>query len=49
MESRRTYHPWVFNLPKNKKPEDLPLIVNPHGGPWARDMWGFNPEVQLLS
>ena len=29
--------------------KDLPLIVNPHGGPWARDMWGFNPEVQLLA
>ncbi|MFJ7738231.1 S9 family peptidase [Lysinibacillus sp. NPDC097287] len=38
-----------LTLPKNKKAEDLPLIVNPHGGPWARDMWGFNPEVQLLA
>ncbi|PRX27820.1 dipeptidyl aminopeptidase/acylaminoacyl peptidase [Paraburkholderia sp. BL18I3N2] len=27
----------------------LPLIVNPHGGPWARDSWGFNPEAQLLA
>ena len=27
----------------------LPLVVNPHGGPWARDHWGFNPEVQLLA
>jgi dipeptidyl aminopeptidase/acylaminoacyl peptidase len=23
--------------------------VNPHGGPWVRDTWGFNPEVQLLA
>jgi dipeptidyl aminopeptidase/acylaminoacyl peptidase len=23
--------------------------VNPHGGPWARDQWGFNPEVQFLA
>ncbi len=23
--------------------------TNPHGGPWARDMWGFNPEVQFLA
>ncbi|MBG9692630.1 peptidase [Lysinibacillus sphaericus] len=38
-----------LTLPKNKKAENLPLIVNPHGGPWARDMWGFNPEVQLLA
>ena len=27
----------------------LPLIVNPHGGPWARDSWGFNSEAQLLA
>jgi dipeptidyl aminopeptidase/acylaminoacyl peptidase len=27
----------------------LPLIVNPHGGPWARDTWGFNVEAQLLA
>ena len=29
--------------------KDLPLVVNPHGGPWARDSWGFNPEIQLLA
>ncbi|MEQ5841903.1 S9 family peptidase [Paraburkholderia acidicola] len=29
--------------------EPLPLIVNPHGGPWARDTWGFNAEAQLLA
>ncbi|PKU52627.1 MULTISPECIES: S9 family peptidase [Lysinibacillus] len=38
-----------LTLPKNQEAKDLPLIVNPHGGPWARDMWGFNPEVQLLA
>lgn len=27
----------------------LPVVVNPHGGPWARDTWGFNPEVQFLA
>jgi len=27
----------------------LPLIVHPHGGPWVRDSWGFNPEVQFLA
>ncbi|WP_233201475.1 S9 family peptidase [Sporosarcina sp. P13] len=43
-----TIHGYL-TLPKNKKPEQLPLIVNPHGGPWARDMWGFNQEVQLLA
>ncbi len=29
--------------------KDLPVVVNPHGGPWARDEWGFNPEVQFLA
>ena len=28
---------------------NLPLVVNPHGGPWARDSWGFNPEAQFLA
>lgn len=26
-----------------------PLIVLPHGGPWARDYWGFDPEAQFLA
>ena len=43
-----TIHGYL-TLPKNKKAENLPLIVNPHGGPWYRDTWGFNPEVQLLA
>ncbi|MGA4519154.1 prolyl oligopeptidase family serine peptidase [Solibacillus silvestris] len=38
-----------LTLPKNKIAENLPLVVIPHGGPWARDMWGFNNEVQLLA
>ena len=29
--------------------KNLPLVVNPHGGPWARDAWGYNPEVQFLA
>ncbi|WP_221411500.1 S9 family peptidase [Dysgonomonas sp. 216] len=27
----------------------LPVVINPHGGPWARDTWGFNPEAQFLA
>ncbi|HYD82999.1 MAG TPA: alpha/beta fold hydrolase, partial [Opitutus sp.] len=30
-----------------KKP--APLVVLPHGGPWVRDTWGFDPEVQFLA
>lgn len=29
--------------------KNLPVVVNPHGGPWARDSWGFNPEAQFLA
>jgi dipeptidyl aminopeptidase/acylaminoacyl peptidase len=29
--------------------EPLPLILNVHGGPWARDDWGYDPEHQLLT
>jgi dipeptidyl aminopeptidase/acylaminoacyl peptidase len=27
----------------------LPLIVMPHGGPFARDSWGFDPVLQFLA
>lgn len=38
-----------LTLPKGVEPKNLPVVVNPHGGPWARDYWGFNPEVQFLA
>ena len=38
-----------ITLPNGKEPKNLPVIVNPHGGPWARDVWGWNPEVQMLA
>ena len=28
---------------------NAPTIVMPHGGPWARDYWRFDPEVQFLA
>lgn len=28
--------------------QPTPLVVHPHGGPWARDSWGFDPGVQFL-
>ena len=42
-----TIHGYL-TLPKGGG-KNLPLIVNPHGGPWARDAWGYNPEVQFLA
>lgn len=43
-----TIHGYL-TLPKGVEPKNLPVVVNPHGGPWARDGWGFNPEVQFLA
>ena len=43
-----TIHGYL-TLPKGREAKGLPLVVNPHGGPWARDEWGYNPEVQLLA
>ncbi|HZK03489.1 MAG TPA: S9 family peptidase [Bacteroidaceae bacterium] len=28
---------------------NLPVIINPHGGPWARDTWGYNSEAQFFA
>ncbi len=38
-----------LTLPVGREPKGLPVIVNPHGGPWVRDRWTFNPEVQFLA
>ncbi|HTQ29846.1 MAG TPA: S9 family peptidase [Opitutaceae bacterium] len=38
-----------FILPPGRPHENLPLIVMPHGGPWVRDVWGFDPLVQFLA
>lgn len=38
-----------LTLPKGVPAKNLPVIVNPHGGPWARDGWGYNPEIQFLA
>lgn len=38
-----------LTLPKGVPATNLPVVVNPHGGPWARDSWGFNPECQFLA
>ena len=43
-----TIHGYL-TLPTDVKPKTLPVVVHPHGGPWARDRWGFNPEVQFLA
>lgn len=46
-----TIHGYL-TLPKGytmENAKNLPVVVNPHGGPWYRNQWGFNPEVQFLA
>ena len=38
-----------LTLPKGVSAKNLPVVINPHGGPWARDAWRFNSEVQFLA
>lgn len=43
-----TIHGYL-TLPLGVASRDLPLVVIPHGGPSARDEWGFDSEVQFLA
>jgi dipeptidyl aminopeptidase/acylaminoacyl peptidase len=41
--------PGYLTLPVGVPPENLPMVLLVHGGPWSQDVWGYNPEVQLLA
>lgn len=41
--------PAYLTLPKGVEAKNLPLVVFPHGGPWARSSWGFNGYAQFLA
>ncbi len=41
--------PCYLTLPVGVDPKNLPMVLDVHGGPWARDEWGFNPEVQWMA
>ncbi len=43
-----TIHGYL-TVPGDGKKGPYPMVVHPHGGPWHRDSWGFNPEVQFLA
>jgi dipeptidyl aminopeptidase/acylaminoacyl peptidase len=43
-----TLHGYL-TLPFGVEPKNLPLVLDVHGGPWARDVWGFNPEAQWFA
>ncbi|GAS98614.1 peptidase S9 prolyl oligopeptidase active site domain-containing protein [Mycolicibacterium canariasense] len=38
-----------LTLPVGTEQTNLPMVLLVHGGPWARDCWGYQPDVQLLA
>jgi len=38
-----------LTLPAGRPDKNLPLVVMPHGGPYARDEWGYDAWVQYLA
>lgn len=38
-----------LTYPCGSEKTNLPLVLDVHGGPWSRDAWGFNTEVQWLA
>ena len=41
--------PAYLTVPKGVEAENLPVVVNPHGGPWSRDRWGYDAYAQFLA
>jgi dipeptidyl aminopeptidase/acylaminoacyl peptidase len=38
-----------LTTPAGADPNNLPMVVFPHGGPWGRDVWGYDPYAQWLA
>jgi dipeptidyl aminopeptidase/acylaminoacyl peptidase len=38
-----------LSFPVGVERKGLPTVINVHGGPWARDGWGYHPEAQWLA
>ena len=47
-EDGLTIHGYL-TAPVGVATRNLPLVLVVHGGPWARDTWGYDPEAQLLA
>jgi dipeptidyl aminopeptidase/acylaminoacyl peptidase len=41
--------PTLVSLPPGVEAKALPTVVLVHGGPWARDRWGFDTQAQWLA
>lgn len=38
-----------LTLPPNHDGRPVPAVILPHGGPWSRDVWQFDPTVQFFA
>ena len=38
-----------LTLPRGVEAKNLPVVMYIHGGPWARDYWGYDPYAQFLA
>ena len=43
-----TIHGYL-TVPKGVPARNLPVVMYIHGGPWARDNWGYEPYAQFLA
>lgn len=43
-----TLHGYL-TLPPESSEAPVPMVLNVHGGPWARDVWGYDPEAQWFA
>jgi dipeptidyl aminopeptidase/acylaminoacyl peptidase len=41
--------PAYLTVPKGVEAKNLPTLIIPHGGPWGRDQWGYNPLAQFFA
>jgi dipeptidyl aminopeptidase/acylaminoacyl peptidase len=41
--------PAYLTLPKGVPAKNLPTVIFPHGGPWGRDVWGYNGYAQFFA
>lgn len=41
--------PVLLTLPPGGSGKNLPLVVHPHGGPYAGDEWSYRTDVQMLA
>jgi dipeptidyl aminopeptidase/acylaminoacyl peptidase len=43
-----TIHGYI-TYPVWKEKKNLPVVLNVHGGPWARDVWGYDGQAQWFA